>query len=136
MAKEDMLVTVQRLMHEIPHIRNIGIVAHIDHGKCVKGDARIHLVDGRSIPAEALFAEIAVDAVPFQQTETESVFAPQARVAVFSLNKESGAIEERRISHAWKLAGGELIKVTLQNGSSISTTPEHRFIVWEQGAFK
>ena len=29
-----------------------------------------------------------------------------------------------------------MIKVTLQNGSSISTTPEHRFIVWEQGAFK
>ena len=51
--KEDQANLAQSLMASREVIRNIGIVAHIDHGKCVSPESNLFLVGGELITAEA-----------------------------------------------------------------------------------
>ena len=51
---DKMIEKVVELMKQQDKIRNIGIVAHIDHGKCVSANTRILLDEGSIITAEQL----------------------------------------------------------------------------------
>ncbi|TMI19961.1 elongation factor EF-2, partial [Candidatus Bathyarchaeota archaeon] len=44
-----------------------------------------------------------------------------------SLNPNTLKMEDRNVSHVWKLHTDKLVKVTLRNGYSVETTPEHPF---------
>jgi len=51
MVKEDMAEKIKELMYKPDHIRNIGTVAHIDHGKTTFSD---HLLAGSGIISKEL----------------------------------------------------------------------------------
>jgi len=128
---------IAKLMEQPEKIRNIAIAAHIDHGKCVAGDSRIILEDGRVMDAEKLF-NFSEDKgrKAFDEKGTLIYDVSKLNLKVFSLNKNDKKLECRQISHAWKLNGGDVIKLSLRNGFEIKTTPEHKYIVFENFEFK
>ncbi len=126
--KEFVVEEVQRLMSNIEQIRNVAIVAHVDHGKCISGDARLYLANGRVVKAKDLYAEIIKLGKLVRSDKDEEVYEADG-TDCFSLNKETTKIETTQITHGWRLKGGRLLKVTLKNGAEIATTPEHKYIV-------
>ncbi|MBI5229281.1 elongation factor EF-2 [Candidatus Micrarchaeota archaeon] len=133
--KEVVVEEVVKLMKDRKNVRNMGIVAHIDHGKCVSGKTRLFLSQGEIINASDLFERIKLDEELVASNETEIIFRPTNPVSVFSLNKKTGAVEEKRVTHAWKLRGGKVRRIVLRNGYDIATTPEHKFIVMDGLSF-
>ena len=64
-----------------------------------------------------------------------SFFTSCAALLVPSFNPTSLKIENKKVTHLWKLKKDELYKVYLDNGSdfSIKVTPEHPFFVLRNG---
>ena len=137
MARKEIVVEeVARLMSNRVNIRNIGVVAHVDHGKCVAGDARVALADGRFVNAGELFKFLSRGSPVARSSPSETVFDCRAKgVRVFSLNKTSGKVEAKPLEYAWSLEGGKVLDVALRNGASVSTTPEHKFVVLGESGF-
>ena len=137
MARKEIVVEeVAKLMRKPDHIRNMGVVAHVDHGKCVAPDTRLILSDGTILPAERLFDLLASNGKIARKTSEELVFeADNKSIQVFSLNKQTGTLEKKRISHAWKLKGGKTLRIGFRNGVSVSTTPEHKYTVLSENGF-
>ena len=128
--KEDMVKVASKLMNKRENIRNIGIVAHIDHGKCVSADSKIALADGRFIRADELFELISKFGKPVKKGRSEIIYeCSNPEYKTFSLNKKSLCIEKIPISHAWKLKADKLVEITLSTGRKIKVTPEHKFLV-------
>jgi len=128
--KEDMAKLAAKLMNKRENIRNIGIVAHIDHGKCVSADSKIVLADGRFIRADELFELISKSGKLVKKDKNEIIYeCNNPAYKTFSLNKESLCIEKIPISHAWKLKADKLVEITLSTGRKIKVTPEHKFLV-------
>ncbi|MFH1247275.1 MAG: elongation factor EF-2, partial [Candidatus Micrarchaeota archaeon] len=67
---------------------------------------------------------------------TEQVYdSKEKNLNVFSLNKENGKIEQKLVEFAWKLKGGKVLIVKLENGYTLTTTPEHKYILLENNNF-
>ena len=132
--KEYVVDEVVKMMNKVENIRNIAIVAHVDHGKCVSGDTRLVLTDGRVVAASELYSEIAKKGRAVKLEEAEKIYLADG-IKVFSLNKEKAKIEQKPLTHAWKLRGGRTIRVLLRNGAQASTTPEHKYIALEGMGF-
>ncbi len=129
--REEMVALAEKLMADRENIRNIGTVAHIDHGKCVSPDTRLQLADGQLVRAEQLFEILKSDSAIAQQDSDQTVFdVSQKNFIIFSLNKSTGQVEKKAISHAWKLSGGKTLRVQLRNGLWVETTPEHKFVTF------
>lgn len=127
---ESLTERVSELMKQPVKIRNIGVCAHIDHGKCIKADSNLFMADGKLLRAEELFLIAEKTGALFEQSEEQTIYDTTALgLKTFSLNKETGELEKKDIALAWKLEGGKLVKVRLRNGLEISTTPEHKYIV-------
>ncbi len=127
--KEKMAEKCRELMYHPDKIRNIGIIAHIDHGKCVAPDTKICLADGRFVRAEDLFEELKENGTLVKKTDEEEVYELEEPVPVTSLDKESMEAVEGKITHVWRLKADELVEVEVKNGRTIKTTPEHKFLV-------
>ena len=136
MADEKQIDKIQRLMSHPEHIRNICICAHIDHGKCIGEESRLMLNNGEVINAKELYSLAESSGEKFQETEEFTIYdTSKLDLNVFSLNQDSGNIEKKPISMAWKLKGGNMIKAKLRNGFNIRTTPEHKYIVLRENDF-
>ncbi len=133
--REDMVHLAEKLMNQQDGIRNIGIVAHIDHGKCIAPWVRVQLADGSFKKAEELFQEAALSGRKAKENESEIVYELDGKMRVFSVDKITGRVEIKPVSHAWKLKGGKTLSVRLRNGFEISTTPEHRFLYFDGKEF-
>jgi elongation factor 2 len=106
---------ILKIVSNKDQVRNIGIIAHVDHGKCVSGDSLVTLSDGQIVEIASLYDRLESEGpVPLQ---------------VDSLNPNTLQMEDKEVTHAWRLKGSKLVRVTLQNGYSIETTPEHPFYV-------
>lgn len=131
-----MLEKMKRLSSKPENIRNICTSAHIHHGKCVAPHTRLQLADGTLITAEQLYTHAARIGKKVRENEEETVFdVADKGITVFSLNKNTGKLEKKQVTHAWKLVGGSAIKLSLRNGLAITTTPEHKYIVLEDMEF-
>lgn len=129
--KEEMAKAAEILMMKQADVRNIGIVAHIDHGKCVSPNTRLLFADGSIETAETIFENLSKKGKIVRENIGEVVCElTEESTPIFSLNKETGIMEQRNISHVWKLKGGKTLKVKLRNGTQVETTPEHPYIVF------
>jgi elongation factor 2 len=109
---------ILKIVSNKDQIRNIGIIAHVDHGKCVDGDSMVSLSDGRIEEIAQIYEKLRRDG--------------PAPAQVDSLNPQTLRMEDRDVSHVWKLHSDRLVKVTLRNGYSVETTPEHPFYTVEK----
>ncbi len=113
-------------------IRNIGTAAHIDHGKCMTGDAMV-FTNGTWIEARALYSKYATGQPVFSDAD-QTVYLSDGDEYTISLNTNEMKLEKRRITHAWKIRNDEpLIRVRPQSGRPVTVTPEHKFIVYRKG---
>ena len=122
---------IQRLIDNRDNVRNIATSAHIHHGKCIGGNSRLLMPNGNVKTAKEIFEEVSKDGKVYKDNEDYTIFIPKHKVEVFSLNKESGSIEKKELEYVWRLNGGNAIKVSLRNGFQITTTPEHKYIVFK-----
>jgi len=125
---------IEKLMRNRENIRNIGIVAHIDHGKCVAPETRIFLANGEVLKAEELFNKFKNDGEVVKKNSNEEVIKLKKPIGVNSFDKSTGKIKESKITYLWRLRKTEpLVEVSLENGKKIKTTKEHRFLVLGKG---
>ncbi len=129
---EDVVQRFSRAMLKPENIRNICTSAHIHHGKCIGADSRLFLADGRVLKAKEIFDYCEEKGLLFENKENEHIIydVSKLNLNIFSLNKDTNKIEKRPISLAWKLAGGATIKLKLRNGAEITTTLEHKYLVY------
>ncbi len=122
---------IGELMHKPAIIRNIGIAAHIDHGKCVSGDSKVHLASGAVVAAKDIFDEYSKEGRTVKIEDNETVFDIfDKNLYVNTFDKKLCTMLKRQITHIWKIRKTEpLVKIKLKNGLSIKTTPEHKFIL-------
>ena len=113
--KETSLQKINRLTSSQVNIRNVATSAHIHHGKCISGNSRVMLIDGTVRNAQEIFEEISKEGTIKEENEDHTVFIPKNEVKIFSLNKSTGKLEKRPIQYAWRLNGGNTIKVKLRN---------------------
>lgn len=134
--KEDMASAAQKLMGHQQDVRNIGIVAHIDHGKCVSPETRLLFADGSIEAAKTVFENLSKRGKVVRENANETVYELSGETTpIFSINKNTGQIERKPISHVWKLKGGKTLKVKLRNGAQVETTPEHPYLVFDGKGF-
>ncbi len=133
--KELSIEKLRRLVKERDHIRNIATSAHIHHGKCISGNSRMILTNGDIKTAKEMYEDISDNGKIYEENEEHTVFSPNKKTEIFSLNKDTGNLEKKEIQYAWRLVGGKTIKIKLRNGFEIETTPEHRYVVFENSAF-
>ncbi len=90
------------------------------------------LNNGSAVKAEELFKLAESKGIKFEEKEEQIIYdVRNLNLKVPSLNKETGKIEIKPVELAWKLKGGNLIKIKLKNDNSISTTPEHKYLIFE-----
>ncbi len=130
--KETSLSKIQRLTSKQESIRNVATSAHIHHGKCIGGNSRVVLADGSIVSAKKIFEKIASNGTVYEENEDYTIYNPKEKVEIFSLNANE-SIEKKEILHAWRLKGGETIKIKLRNGFEIITTPEHKYLSYKNG---
>ena len=106
---------ILKIVSNKDQIRNIGIIAHVDHGKCISGTSLVTLSDGQIGEIERVYEKLKASG--------------PAPLQVDSLNVQILKLEDRQVSHVWKLHSDKLVKVTLRNGYAVETTPEHLFYV-------
>ena len=131
--KETSLLKIERLTSNQANIRNVATSAHIHHGKCISGDSRVMLANGSIRTAREIFEEVMNTGSIHTENEDYTVFNPKNEIKIISLNKETAKVEIKPIQHAWRLKGGETIKIKLRNGFEITTTSEHRYLVYRNG---
>jgi len=131
--KETSLNKIERLTSNQANIRNVATSAHIHHGKCISGNSRVMLADGSIKTAKDIFEEAMNTGSIHTENEDYTVFNPKNEIKIISLNKETSKIEIKPIQHAWRLKGGNTIKIKLRNGFEITTTPEHKYLVYRDG---
>ncbi|PIN94268.1 elongation factor EF-2 [Candidatus Pacearchaeota archaeon CG10_big_fil_rev_8_21_14_0_10_35_13] len=85
--------------------------------------------DGSLKTAKQIFEEVTSDGELFLDNDEQTIYVPNKKLSMFSLNKNSGKLELKEVKHVWRLLGGRTIKATLRNGFSITTTPEHKYVV-------
>lgn len=134
--KESSFEKIKRLSKSLKNIRNIATSAHIHHGKCIGGKSRLLLADGSLKNAKEIFEEISKGGIVKEENEDHTIFIPNRKIEIFSLNKETNRLEKKPIQYAWRLKGGNTIKVCLRNRFEITTTPEHRYVISREGNFE
>ena len=117
------------LMNTPENIRNIAIAAHVDHGKCVRGDARLSLADGRVVAARELFEQIRDNGTPAADDHREG-YIPDPTVEVTAYNRTTGETVASQVAYATRREATEpLVTIQTSNGHELATTPEHRYLV-------
>lgn len=106
-------------------------------GKCVHGDSQINLSNGKIISAKELYE----DYISFNEEELEDgkiIDISNKNLLVPSFNPKTLKIENKKVTHLWKLKKEELYEIKVDNGNDykIKVTPEHPFFILRQGNVK
>jgi len=103
-------------------------------GKCVHADTKIQLSNGNIRKAKELYESYS----HLNKEELEDGFIidiSDKNLTAPSFNPSTLKIEDKKITHLWKLKKDELYHIYLDNGNdfSIKVTPEHPFFVLRNG---
>ncbi len=120
------------IWHSIQYEMNILVSGGTASGKCVTGDTKIHLTDGRIIPIKDI-VEKQFKTKEIQKNEGwEYVYADDLNV--ISLDTDSLKLTKKPVSKVWRhKAPDKMIKIRTRSGREITTTPEHPFFILENG---
>ncbi|HLC37181.1 MAG TPA: elongation factor EF-2 [Candidatus Nanoarchaeia archaeon] len=117
-------------MKQPENIRNIAICAHIDHGKCVSGDTKVFLNNGKLVSAKDLFDRYENKGKVVKDFIEKVVDVKDFNVETISFNKVTNKLEKKKIDFMWRIKTDEkLLKVRCLDNKEISVTPEHKFLV-------
>ncbi len=133
MGEEEKIKELKELMVKQANIRNVCTSAHIHHGKCISGGSRVFVADIGLKSAKDIFEEVAESGEVYEDNEDHTIFVPKKEVLIYSLNKETNKIEKRPVKYVWRLKGGNTLKVKLRNGFEVNTTPEHKYLIFDDG---
>src|SRR3989344_5227407 len=99
-------------------------------GKCVHAESNIQLGNGDIIKIEDLYNRYK-DKNEEELEEGKIIDISSKNLFVPSFNSNTAKIENKKVTHLWKLAKDNLIKIKVNNGNdfSIKVTPEHPFFV-------
>ena len=81
--------------------------------RCFSGSTKVKLLDGRSLSMEELYNE----------------FGSTKPFYVYSCDKDGNVVFKKAYSNGVTRRDADVVKVTLDNGSSIICTPDHRFML-------
>lgn len=81
--------------------------------RCFSGSTKVKLLDGRSLTMEELYNE----------------FGTTKPFYVYSCDKDGNVVFKKAYSNGVTRRDADVVKVTLDNGSSIICTPDHRFML-------
>lgn len=81
--------------------------------RCFSGSTKVKLLDGRSLTMEELYNE----------------FGSTKPFYVYSCDKDGNVVFKKAYSNGVTRRDADVVKVTLDNGSSIICTPDHRFML-------
>ena len=103
-------------------------------GKCVHANTKIQLADGNIQKAKELYEKYS----HLYKEEFKDEFIidiADKNIYVPSFNANTLKIENKKVTHLWKLKKEQLYEIYLENGNdfSIKVTPEHPFFVLREG---
>jgi len=106
-------------------------------GKCVHKEAKVLLNDGSIVKIEDFYERYSNLPKEFIDNG-EVINLSENNLYVPSFNASSLKIEDKKVTHLWKLKGNDLICVSLDNGNnfSVRVTPEHPFFALRKGKLK
>jgi signal recognition particle subunit SRP54 len=104
-------------------------------GKCVHGESNIQLSDGDIIKAKKLYEEYKRKFPEENLEDGDLINIEKENLQVPSFNSRTAKIENKKVTHLWRLNKEELIELKLDNGNdySIKVTPEHPFFALRNG---
>ncbi|MFC7097486.1 LAGLIDADG family homing endonuclease [Halobaculum marinum] len=98
-------------------------------GKCVAGDTRVTLADGRDVPIRELVDSTLDDPKPIDDGVWD-----EADFAVPSLGPD-GELEPRQATKVWKREAPEqMLRIRTNSGRELEVTPSHPLFVRENGS--
>ncbi len=103
-------------------------------GKCVHGETKVQLSDGNIKKIKEIYDQNILS----NEEKLEDGFIKNISnqsLLVPSFNPNTLKIENKKVTHIWKLKKKELHEISLDNGNdfSIKVTPEHPFFVLRNG---
>ncbi len=118
--------------------KRVMLVGLFGSGKCVHPKSLIPLSDGRIMKAEDIYAEFSMNSIEEFHNDDIVADVSSKNIIIPSFNPETFRIENKKITHLWKLKGKKLLEIYIDNGNSFSTkiTTEHPFFVLRNGEFK
>lgn len=132
----DELVKILGDARELPVKKQIIMLTGLyGQGKCVHGDSIIPLASGDMQSAKSIYDHFAVTHVEQSVGDGTIIDIADENVSVPSFNPNTLKIENKKITHAWKLQGKELYEVSIDagNDNSVCVTPEHPFFTLRDG---
>lgn len=112
------------------------LVGLFGSGKCVHPESQILLADGRILSAKELYERLAESPEKIEDGEISDV--SNKNIFLPSFNPKTLKIENKKLTHVWKLSGKKLLKIYLDNGNdfNVRVTPEHPFFILRRGKIK
>ncbi len=103
-------------------------------GKCVHAKTKIQLTNGEIEEIKSLYEKYSKTSQK-QILDDGEVIELNKNILAPSFNPKTLKIENKKISHLWKLKKENLYEIRLENGNdfSIKVTPEHPFFVLRHG---
>ncbi|MEK6935353.1 MAG: LAGLIDADG family homing endonuclease, partial [Nanoarchaeota archaeon] len=103
-------------------------------GKCLAGETKIQLSSGEINEIKNVY-ETYSQKMQEQVLEDGKIIELNEDLLIPSFNPKTLKIENKKVTHLWKLKKEELYEIKLDNGNdfSIKVTPEHPFFVLRNG---
>lgn len=119
-----------------PH--KILLVGLFGSGKCVHPESLIPLSNGEILTAEEIYDKYSIDTPKEFVDSDEIVDVSNKNILAPSFNPTLLKMEDKKITHLWKLKGKSLLDVYLDKGNDthVRVTPEHPFFVLRDGTLQ
>jgi len=134
----DELVQILGDSRELPIKKQVIMLTGLyGQGKCVHGDSVIPLDSGDLKTARSLYQKYASLYQEQSVGDGTIIDISNENLQIPSFNPYSLKIENKKVTHVWKLDGKKLYKISLDagNGKSVRVTPEHPFFILRDGTF-
>jgi len=104
-------------------------------GKCVHAKTKVQLANGEIDEIKEIYDNYSKSQIKQILDDGEVIELKNANLSAPSFNPTTLKIEDKKVTHLWKLKKEDLYEIKLDNGNdfSIKVTPEHPFFVLKNG---